>query len=374
MNIKCLNNISKKGLEEINKLSNVVENDNEADGFIVRSYDMHEYNLEKNIIAVARAGAGVNNIPTEKYGNEGVVVFNTPGANSNAVKEMVLCGALLACRDVNGGINWVNENKETADLSKVVEKKKSLFAGFELMGKTILVWGLGVIGYKVANMFSGLGMKVYGYDPFVREDIKNELFKDVIVVDDYNKILNEVDLITVHIPLNDKTKGIVNKDVFEKLKKKVVLLNFARDKIVNEDDLKNAINNGIVKKYVTDFPNNNVVMYNNVIAIPHLGASTEEAEDMCAFMAVNQLKEYMDKGNIINSVNYPNCKLKEKEKKYRILINAVSDNLIINDIIDTKEKADINIYEKGIYKYIVIDCDERINIKNSECIKKVRTI
>ena len=374
MNIKCLNNISKKGLEEINKLSNVVENDNEADCFIVRSYDMHEYNLEKNIIAVARAGAGVNNIPTDKYGNEGVVVFNTPGANSNAVKEMVLCGALLACRDVNGGINWVNENKETADLNKVVEKKKSLFAGFELMGKTILVWGLGVIGYKVANMFSGLGMKVYGYDPFVREDIKNELSKDVIVVDDYNKILNEVDLITVHIPLNDKTKGIVNKDVFEKLQKKVVLLNFARDKIVNEDDLKNAINNGIVKKYVTDFPNNNVVMYNNVIAIPHLGASTEEAEDMCAFMAVNQLKEYMDKGNIINSVNYPNCKLKEKEKKYRILINAVSDNLIINDIIDTKEKADINIYEKGIYKYIVIDCDEKINIKNSECIKKVRTI
>ena len=374
MNIKCLNNISKKGLEEINKLSNVVENDNEADCFIVRSYDMHEYNLEKNIIAVARAGAGVNNIPTDKYGNEGVVVFNTPGANSNAVKEMVLCGALLACRDVNGGINWVNENKETADLNKVVEKKKSLFAGFELMGKTILVWGLGVIGYKVANMFSGLGMKVYGYDPFVREDIKNELSKDVIVVDDYNKILNEVDLITVHIPLNDKTKGIVNKDVFEKLQKKVVLLNFARDKIVNEDDLKNAINNGIVKKYVTDFPNNNVVMYNNVIAIPHLGASTEEAEDMCAFMAVNQLKEYMDKGNIINSVNYPNCKLKEKEKKYRILINAVSDNLIINDIIDTKEKADINIYEKGIYKYIVIDCDEKINIKNSECVKKVRTI
>lgn len=374
MNIKCLNNISKKGLEEINKLSNVVENDNEADCFIVRSYDMHEYNLEKNIIAVARAGAGVNNIPTDKFGNEGVVVFNTPGANSNAVKEMVLCGALLACRDVNGGINWVNENKETADLNKVVEKKKSLFAGFELMGKTILVWGLGVIGYKVANMFSGLGMKVYGYDPFVREDIKNELSKDVIVVDDYNKILNEVDLITVHIPLNDKTKGIVNKDVFEKLKKKVVLLNFARDKIVNEDDLKNAINNGIVKKYVTDFPNNNVVMYNNVIAIPHLGASTEEAEDMCAFMAVNQLKEYMDKGNIINSVNYPNCKLKEKEKKYRILINAVSDNLIINDIIDTKEKADINIYEKGIYKYIVIDCDEKINIKNSECVKKVRTI
>lgn len=374
MNIKCLNNISKKGLEEINKLSNVVENDNEADCFIVRSYDMHEYNLEKNIIAVARAGAGVNNIPTDKYGNEGVVVFNTPGANSNAVKEMVLCGALLACRDVNGGINWVNENKEIADINKVVEKKKSLFAGFELMGKTILVWGLGVIGYKVANMFSGLGMKVYGYDPFVREDIKNELLKDVIVVDDYNKILNEVDLITVHIPLNDKTKGIVNKDVFEKLRKEVVLLNFARDKIVNEDDLKNAINNGIVKKYVTDFPNNNVVMYNNVIAIPHLGASTEEAEDMCAFMAVNQLKEYMDKGNIINSVNYPNCKLKEKEKKYRILINAVSDNLIINDIIDTKEKADINIYEKGIYKYIVIDCDEKINIKNSECVKKVRTI
>lgn len=374
MNIKCLNNISKKGLEEINKLSNVVENDNEADCFIVRSYDMHEYNLEKNIIAVARAGAGVNNIPTDKYGNEGVVVFNTPGANSNAVKEMVLCGALLACRDVNGGVNWVNENKETADLNKVVEKKKSLFAGFELMGKTILVWGLGVIGYKVANMFSGLGMKVYGYDPFVREDIKKELSKDVIVVDDYNKILNEVDLITIHIPLNDKTKGIVNKDVFEKLQKKVVLLNFARDKIVNEDDLKNAINNGIVKKYVTDFPNNNVVMYNNVIAIPHLGASTEEAEDMCAFMAVNQLKEYMDKGNIINSVNYPNCKLKEKEKKYRILINAVSDNLIINDIIDTKEKAEINIYEKGIYKYIVIDCDEKINIKNSECVKKVRTI
>lgn len=375
MNIKCLNNISDNGMKAIREVGNIVDNVNEAESIVVRSFDMHEYELNDNIIAVARAGAGVNNIPIDKYGKQGVVVFNTPGANSNAVKEMVLCGALLACRDVCGGINWVKDNAETEELNKVVEKKKATFAGFELMGKKIFVWGLGVIGYKVANMFSALGMKVYGYDPFIREDIKKEINTDVTIVDDYKKIIKEVDFITVHIPLNDNTKGIINKEIFDVLEKKVVLLNFSRDKIVNEDDLKEAIDCGKVVKYVTDFPNNKVVKYNNVIAIPHLGASTEEAEDMCAIMAAKQIAEYKNFGSIVNSVNYPYCKLDKKGKKYRILLNAVSEEGIdINNIIEDTNNIDVKVFERGAYKYIVIDSDELINIEKADYIKKIRVI
>ena len=292
MKAYCLNNISKVALAGLKAPDVIVEDINDADSILVRSADMHEMDLNKNILAVARAGAGVNNIPLDKYAEAGVVVFNTPGANANAVKELVLAGMLLASRDIIGGNNWIKENVANENVGKDAEKAKKAFAGNEIYGKKIAVLGLGAIGILVANACVDLGMKVVGYDPYLSIDNALKLSKKVVYEKFLNDAVRDADFITVHVPAMDSTKGMINKDVLYAATKGVVVLDFARDTLVNEKDLAEALNNGQVKKFVTDFANANVVKLPNTIVLPHLGASTDEAEDNCAFFSIGLLCKF----------------------------------------------------------------------------------
>ncbi|HBI59997.1 MAG TPA: 3-phosphoglycerate dehydrogenase, partial [Lachnospiraceae bacterium] len=301
----CLNPIAQVGLDVFDEEYNKVEEVNDAEAILVRSASMHEMELSDKLVAVARAGAGVNNIPLDKCAEKGIVVFNTPGANANGVKEMVICGMLLAARDVDGGINWVKENASDENISKTMEKAKKNFAGTEIKGKKLGVIGLGAIGVLVANIANRLGMDVYGVDPYL--SVKNALNinRDVTVLKSYDELYEMCDYITIHVPYLEDTKGMINEETLSKMKDGVIILNYARDLLVDDEAMKAALESGKVAKYVTDFPNPAVVKMPNVIATPHLGASTEESEDNCAVMAANQLREYLENGNIINSVNYP---------------------------------------------------------------------
>lgn len=380
MKFKTLNKLSNKGIEEILKYGTLVEEDEEA--IIVRSFDMHEMELNGKVLSVARAGAGVNNIPLDKFAEKGVVVFNTPGANANAVKELTLCGLFIAARDVVGGVNWTKENKDLEGLAKAVEKNKSKFAGGEIYQKNILIIGLGVIGVKVANACCALGMNVYGYDPYL--NVKNALKLDqkVEYISAYDELLEKIDYISVHVPLNPYTKGMINDSIFTKVKAGVKLLNFSRGELVDEADLQKAIDNNIISKYVTDFPNNNVANMANVIAIPHLGASTEEAEDICAEMAVKQTKDYINLGTIVNSVNYPECVLGKKVCENRVTIlykNEAEVYTSIQEILKEIKAKEIVMKTNNKYGYIVVECDvveeKTINeIKELENVYKVRVI
>ena len=308
--IHCLNKISKVGLGALPSSYTYSEELKEGvEAILVRSAAMHEMELPASVKAVARAGAGVNNIPLDKFASKGVVVFNTPGANANAVKELVIAMMLLAARDIRGSMEWVLENKGDPEINKTMEKAKGQFAGTEILGKTLGVIGLGAIGALVADSASKLGMKVIGVEPSEATLKRNaELLKNTKVVD-YDTLFANSDYITIHVPLMDATRGLLNKEAFAKMKDGVIVINAARDALVNDDDLLEAINSGKVRKYVTDFPNAKTANMNNVVAISHLGASTEEAEDNCAFMAASQVKEYLENGNIVNSVNYPNLSL-----------------------------------------------------------------
>ncbi len=303
----CLNPISNIGLDKFTNNYNKTDKIEEADGVLVRSASMHDMELPENLLAVARAGAGVNNIPLDKCAEKGIVVFNTPGANANGVKELVIAGMLLAARDVVGGIEWVKENAGDADVAKNAEKEKKNFAGTELMGKKLGIIGLGAIGVKVANVARHFGMEVYGYDPYLSVDAAWSLSRDVKHVTNVEDIYKECDYITVHVPLLDTTKGMINKDSIAMMKDGVILLNFARDLLANEADVLEALESGKVRRYVTDFPNPTTAGAKGCIVIPHLGASTEESEDNCAVMAVKEMMDYLENGNIKNSVNYPNC-------------------------------------------------------------------
>ena len=303
----CLNPIAGVGLEKFDSQYVKTEQIEEADGILVRSAAMHDMELPDNLLAVARAGAGVNNIPLDKCAEKGIVVFNTPGANANGVKELVIAGMLLAARDVVGGIEWVNENRADENVGKSAEKAKKEFAGTEIEGKKLGIVGLGAIGVKVANVAKHLGMEVYGYDPYVSVDAAWNLSRDVKHVLNVEEIYAECDYITIHVPLMDSTKGMINKEAIEQMKDGVILLNFARDLLVDEKAVIDGIKSGKVRKYVSDFPNTTTAGQDGCIVIPHLGASTEESEDNCAVMAVKELKNYLENGNIINSVNYPNC-------------------------------------------------------------------
>ena len=303
----CLNPISKVGTEKFSKDYAQTENIAEADGILVRSAAMHDMELPENLLAVARAGAGVNNIPLDKCAEKGIVVFNTPGANANGVKELVIAGMLLASRDVIGGIEWVIENQDKEDIAKAAEKAKKNFAGTEVRDKKLGIIGLGAIGVKVANVAKYLGMEVYGYDPYVSVDAAWNLNRDVKHALNVDEIYENCDIITIHVPLMDATKGMINKDAIEKMKDGVILLNFARDLLVDEKAVLDGIAAGRVRKYVSDFPNPVTAGKEGCIVIPHLGASTEESEDNCAKMAVEELMDYLENGNIINSVNYPKC-------------------------------------------------------------------
>ncbi len=303
----CLNPIANVGLEKFSDQYVKTENLAEADGILVRSAAMHDIELPDSLVAIARAGAGVNNIPLDKCAEKGIVVFNTPGANANGVKELVIAGMLLASRDVAGGIAWVKENADDENIAKDAEKAKKNFAGTEIQGKKLGIIGLGAIGVKVANVAKHLGMEVYGYDPYVSVDAAWNLSRDVKHVLNVEEIYEECDIITIHVPLMDATKGMIDQEALDKMKEGVILLNFARDLLVDEKAVLAGINSGKVRKYVSDFPNPTTAGQEGCIVIPHLGASTEESEDNCAVMAVKQMKDYLENGNIVNSVNYPSC-------------------------------------------------------------------
>ncbi|MDO4294105.1 MAG: phosphoglycerate dehydrogenase [Eubacteriales bacterium] len=303
----CLNPIAQVGL--VNFSRDYVQTDRieEAEGVLVRSASMHEMELPEKLLAVARAGAGVNNIPLDKCAEKGIVVFNTPGANANGVKELVIAGMLLASRDIVDGINWVKENCADGNIAKDAEKEKKKFAGTEVMGKRLGIIGLGAIGVKVANVARHLGMEVLGYDPYVSVDAAWMLSRDVRHVLDVNEIYEECDFITIHVPLLEATKGMVGAEAVSRMKDGVILLNFARDLLVDEKAVLEGIASGKVRRYVSDFPNPVTAGQEGCIVIPHLGASTEESEENCAVMAVRQLQEYLENGNIQHSVNFPDC-------------------------------------------------------------------
>ena len=381
MKVYCLNKISPIALDTIKAPDLIVNDINDADSILVRSQVMHDMELGSNILAVARAGAGVNNIPLAKYAEQGIVVFNTPGANANAVKELVLCGLFLASRDIVGGYEWVEQNKDDSDIAKTAEKAKSQFAGHEILGKSIAVIGLGAIGVMVANSCLALGMKVRGYDPYLTINNAMKLSKGVEYFEKLEDAIIGADFVTIHVPLMDATKGMLNKKLFE-LFNDTVLLNFSRDTLVNDDDLLEALNNGKVKKYVTDFANPKVVNMPHTLVIPHLGASTEEAEDNCALMAIDELKHYLENGSIVHSVNYPdvNCGPKESEKRVCVLHKNIPG--IINKITAVISESNTNIVNfinksRGDYAYSVFDVDGEANIDkidNLEDIIRVRII
>lgn len=382
MKVSCLNNISELGLSTFSKDYNITEATSEAELILVRSFDMHNFPISNNLLAVARAGAGVNNIPLEKMADKGVVVFNTPGANSNGVKELVIAGMLLTSRDLIGGVNWVKENKADKDILKTIEKAKKAFAGNEILGKTILVIGLGAIGGKVANACDNLGMKVIGYDPYLSDDSKDLLNNSIEINNNLDETYPLADFISLHLPLLDSTKDMINQNVFNKLKEGCVILNFSRDGLVNNLDLQVALANRIVKKYVTDFPNYFVANLENVIAFPHLGASTEESEENCAIMAAKQLMDYVEQGSIVNSVNYPNVNLERLHTENRLIILADNHPSIAREIAKVFVGYEENMVSKiskvrGNYAFYAYDINFAIPISilaNLESVKGINRV
>lgn len=376
MKIFCLNNISKVALDTLDK-DNIVNDINISNAILVRSAKMHDMDLPKDVLAVARAGAGVNNIPLDEYADNGVVVFNTPGANANAVKELVLCGMFLACRDIIGGIKYIEYNSDDENISATAEKIKSNYAGFELKGKQIAVIGLGVIGVMVANACVSLGMKVIGYDPYLSIQNAMSLSKEVKYVESLEEAVSKADFVTIHVPLNPQTKHMFNKNLFDKFNENTILLNFARDALVKDDDLLEAIKENKVLKYITDFANPEVVKMPKTICLPHLGASTMEAEDNCAIMAIEQLENYIKNGNIKNSVNYPDCHAGVKCGKYRICINhknitgmIAKFSTVISD--DNGNIENLVNKSKGNYAYSVIDINGDVVLEDT--IKDIKAI
>lgn len=361
----CLNPISPVGLEKFSDDYVPAGEMAGADAVLVRSAGMHELEFDKDLKAIARAGAGVNNIPLDKCAEQGIVVFNTPGANANGVKELVIAGMLLASRDILGGINWVQENEEDGNIAKDAEKAKKAFAGCEIQGKKLGVIGLGAIGVLVANAATHLGMEVYGYDPYVSVDSAWRLSRSIHHTKNVDEIYKECDYITIHVPALDSTKGMINKAAFDMMKKGTVIVNCARDVLVDEPAILDAIKSGKVAKYVTDFPNTTTAGQEGVIVLPHLGASTEEAEDNCAVMAVKELRNYIENGNIVNSVNYPNCDCGVCTSAGRVTVCHKNVPAIISKLTSVMGDAGINIESmdnksRGDYAYSVLDTGSAI--------------
>ena len=375
--IHCLNPISKLGTGLLTENYEMTDNLAEAEGILVRSAAMHDLELPKGLRAVARAGAGVNNIPLDKCAEAGVVVFNTPGANANGVKELVLAGMLLGARDVVGGIDWCKEQKDNENISKDMEKAKKKFAGHEIRGKKLGVIGLGAIGAEVANAAAALGMEVYGYDPFISVKAAWMLSRDVKHITSVDTIYQECVYITVHVPLLDSTRQMINKDSLGQMKDGVVILNFARDLLVNDDDMAEALASGRVKRYNTDFPNAKVMQMLNVIATPHLGASTEESEDNCAVMAVKELMDYLDNGNIKNSVNFPNCDMGVCTTVGRLALLHKNVPNMIGQISSILASTDMNIANmtnksRDKYAYTLVDLETKADAATIEKLKAIQ--
>ncbi len=377
--INCLNPIADVGLKNFSDKYQVTADVNEAEGILVRSASMHEMEIPDNLLAVARAGAGVNNIPLEKCAEKGVVVFNTPGANANGVKELVIAGMLLAARDVIGGIEWVKDSRENADIAKAAEKEKKNFAGTEIMGKKLGVIGLGAIGVKVANAAVSLGMEVYGYDPYLSVNAAWNLSRAVKHVLNVDDIYADCDYITIHVPLLDSTKGMINAVSIARMKEGVVILNFARDLLANEKDVLEALQSGKVARYVTDFPNPVTAGQKGCIVIPHLGASTEESEDNCAVMAVQEIMDYLENGNIRNSVNYPSCDMGVCTKAGRVAIfHRNTANMITKFTAEFGEKginiSDMTNKSRGEYAYTMLDVEEVPTQDIVEALEKIKGV
>ena len=366
--IHCLNPISKLGTRLFDDTYTMVDDAAKAEGILVRSASMHEMELSENLLAVARAGAGVNNIPLETCAEAGVVVFNTPGANANGVKELVLAGMLLGARDIVGGIQWCKERTDDPEIAKSVEKGKKAFAGHEIKGKKLGVIGLGAIGAEVANAAAALGMEVYGYDPFISVNAAWNLSRDVEHITSVDTIYKECDYITVHVPLLDSTREMINEKSLDMMKDGVVILNFARDLLVNDDDMEKALKSGRVKRYITDFPNPKTVGMEGVIAIPHLGASTEESEDNCAVMAVEELKDYLENGNIRHSVNYPDCDMGVCRGACRIAVLHRNIPNMIGQVTAILADCNVNISDmtnksRDKYAYTLLDLEDRVDVE-----------
>ena len=362
----CLNQIAQVGLERFH--SDYVRTDqlSNAELVLVRSANMLETKLPQSVLAVARAGAGVNNIPAEEYAAQGTVVFNTPGANANGVKEMVIAGMLLSARDVVEGINWASGQKGSETVSKDAEKEKRLFAGTELAGKKLGVIGLGAIGILVANAATHLGMDVYGYDPYISVDAAWNLSRSIIHINEIDRIFSECDYVTIHVPLNEKTRGMISDREISMMKPTAVLLNYARDLLVDEQAVLNALDQGRLHRYVSDFPNTLTAGHPGVILSPHLGASTEESEINCAKMAVDELKDYLENGNIKNSVNYPACDLGVCTAEGRIGIFHKNQPSMITQFTQILGASDVNIAgmankSKKEVAYTLIDFDSPVD-------------
>jgi len=374
--IHCKNAISEEGLQSLLPNFTLTERQEEADGILVRSADMHEEKLGEATLAVARAGAGVNNIPLERFAEEGVVVFNTPGANANSVKELVICEMLLAARNVIPAVHWVAAHKDTPDIAKEAEKGKKQFVGTEICGKKLGVVGLGAIGAEVANAAVALGMEVYGYDPYLSVNGAWRISKEARHATSLEELCRQCDYITIHVPLTDKNPGMIGEKEIAAMKEGVVFLNFSRDKLVDERAMEAALTSGKVRLYVTDFANPLSVKLENAIVTPHLGASTEEAEDHCAVMAVKELMDYLDNGNIRNSVNYPDCDMGVPVSAQRIALLHRNVPNMIGQISAELAKRNINIDKmtnksRGAYAYTLLDLESCLPAEDEAALKAI---
>ncbi|WP_448946211.1 phosphoglycerate dehydrogenase [Lachnoanaerobaculum sp.] len=366
--IHCLNAIASVGTDIFDENYEITDNINEADAIMVRSAAMGDMEFSKNLLAIARAGAGVNNIPLERCADAGIVVFNTPGANANGVKELVICGMLLAARDVVGGIEWTRSIKDSDTISKDVEKGKKNFAGGEIKGKKLGVIGLGAIGAEVANAAASLGLEVLGYDPYISVNSAWRLSRKIKHITDINEIFKDCDYITLHVPLTNDNKGMIGKDSIAEMKDGVVILNFARDLLVDDDEMEKALESGKVARYVTDFPNTKSAKMEKAIVIPHLGASTQESEDNCAVMAANELVDYLENGNIKNSVNFPSCDMGVCQAEGRVAILHKNIPNMIGQITSAFAKNGYNISDltnksKASRAYTLIDIESKASEK-----------
>ena len=372
----CLNPIAEVGLKKFDGNYAKTDNIGNADAVLVRSAEMHDISLPETLCVIGRAGAGVNNIPLGKCSEQGIAVFNTPGANANGVKELVLAGMLLASRDIMGGLYWVRSERQNEDLETLAEKQKKKFAGHEIMGKRLGVIGLGAIGILVANAAAALGMEVYGYDPYISVKAAWKLSRDVKHITDVNDIYRECDYITIHVPLIESTKGMINADAISLMKPSAVVMNFARGPLVDQKAMVEALRTNRIYKYVTDFPTPDIASLKNAIVIPHLGASTEESEDNCAMMAVQEIRDYLENGNIHNSVNYPNCDMGVCKDAMRVCIIHRNIPNMLTKFTAAFGDLGINIERmnnvtKGEYGYVIMDLG---NTADDEAIQKIRRI
>jgi D-3-phosphoglycerate dehydrogenase len=377
--IQTLNKISPLGLDLFPRDRYEIANDiSNPDAILVRSTDMNNMEIPSSVLAIARAGAGYNNIPVKRCSESGVVVFNTPGANANAVKELTLAAMLLSSRDIIGGVNWTSTVADKADVADLVEKEKSKFTGPELKGKTLGVIGLGAIGVMVANDAISLGMNVIGFDPYISVDAAWNLSSDVIRADTLDSLLGKSDYITLHLPLGDETKWLLNAEKIRLMKKDARVINLSRNALINDKDMIEALEAGKINTYVTDFPSSELLACKKVIGIPHLGASTPEAEDNCAVMAAKQIMDYLESGEIKNSVNFPRCKLEQRYPNRLLVVNRNIPNMV-GQMTTSLAGANINIqdlinHHRDEYGFSIIDTEQQIPESVLEQIRKVNGI